>query len=364
MDDFSLTRTLHTYAQNAVWSSLEISHAKLYFPAMANNTTNPYYQGPVSGHFDGTRFFTPQNIGSKSLASLLKWRFSSKKQKWPNRLKNPIRTKPKKRHDTDNFSVTFIGHATILLQICGLNIITDPFFSDRASPLKLIGPKRARPPGLALKDLPPIDYVLLSHNHYDHLDLASLKQLHDLFEPVIITPLGNGAIVAKTGRAHQIAEADWAETIALNTLLSVTLTPALHWSKRSLKDRNMALWAAFLLQTPFGPIYFAADTGYGNGDHFRAIQEEFGPVTLSFLPIGAYEPRWFMKPQHMNPNDAVKAHMDLASRQSVAIHHGTIQLTDEAIDTPVKDLQSALQDNAVDPARFHVLECGQSRIYT
>ncbi len=330
---------------------------------MANKNTNPYYQGPPSDHFDGTRFFLPRHTRSNGFSGFLKWKFSGKKQKWPKNIENRHHAGPPQRHDAGDFSATFIGHATVLLQIDGLNIITDPLFSDRTSPVTYAGPKRVRAPGIALDSLPPIDYVLLSHNHYDHLDLVALNQLHDRFEPVIITPLGNGTIITKSGLPHQIAEADWGDTIMLKDDVKVTLTPALHWSKRTFRDRNMALWCAFLLQTPFGPIYFAGDTGYGNGDHFRAIRQEFGPPRLSFLPIGAYEPRWFMKGQHMNPNDAVKAHLDLESHQSIAIHHGTIQLTDEAVEAPLEDLATALEHNGVDPERFHVLECGQSRKY-
>lgn len=331
---------------------------------MAKQIINPYYQGPVSDHFDGVRFFLPDATPSNGLGGMLRWQFSGKKQKWPKQVNNREHPRPLERQNADDFSITFIGHATVLIQICGLNIITDPFFSNRTSPVSFAGPKRVRQPGIALKDLPPIDFILLSHNHYDHLDLAALAELHDRFEPVIITPLGNGAIVNKTGLKHQIAEADWGDTVFLNKAMKVTLTPARHWSKRTFKDRNMALWSAFLLETPFGPVYFAGDTGYGNGDHFRAIKDKFGPPCLSLLPIGAYEPRWFMKGQHMNPNDAVKAHLDLESTRSLAIHHGTIQLTDEAIDDPVKDLAIALQHNAVDPERFHMLECGQSKTYT
>jgi len=331
---------------------------------MAKTIINPYYQGPPSDHFDGTKFFLPQSAEPKGIGDILKWRFAGNRKKWPKKVENPFHPNPPHRHDAGDFSVTFIGHATILLQICGLNIITDPLFSNRTSPVTFAGPKRVRKPGIALKDLPPIDFVFLSHNHYDHLDLAALSDLYDRFEPVIITPLGNAAIIAKTGRPHQIAEADWGDTIPLQDNLKVTLTPALHWSKRTFNDRNMALWCAFLLETPFGPIYFAGDTGYGNGSHFRAIKDQFGPVQLSLLPIGAYKPRWFMKPQHMNPDDAVKAHLDLESKQSIAIHHGTIQLTDEALDEPLQDLAIALENNAVDPMRFHVLDCGQSKKYT
>ena len=324
-------------------------------------TKNPYYQGPGSDHFDGTRFFQPQSIEcAKGLADILKWQLSGKKKKWPRRIGNTCHDCPRPRVANGEVSVTFIGHATVLLQICGLNILTDPFFADRASPVSFAGPKRVRAPGLAIDELPQIDVVLLTHNHFDHLDTRALDELQNRFDPTIITPLGNGAIITASGKRHRITEADWADTVQLSNDMSVTLTPALHWSKRNLNDRNMALWCAFVLHTPSGTIYFAGDTGYGNGQHFRAIREEYGPSRLSLLPIGAYEPRWFMKAQHMNPDEAVKAHIDLESRQSIAIHHGTIQLTDEPIDAPVKDLDLALRKYAIDPDRFRVLDCGQS----
>ncbi len=328
---------------------------------MAKPKKNPYYQGPISDHFDGTQFFLPDDLPPKGLKDLLKWQFGRQKKKWPKKIATKYHASPSNRRNSGDFSVTFIGHATILIQVGGINILTDPFFSDRASPFQFAGPKRAHPPGININALPPIDFILLSHNHYDHLDLAALKDLHDKSEPLIITPLGNGAIINKTGHKHQIVEADWHDTINLTQEVKVTLTPARHWSKRTIKDHNMALWCAFLIQTPFGPIYFSGDTGYGDGAHFRAIHQQFGPPKLSFLPIGAYEPRWFMKDQHMNPNDAVKAHLDLKSQHSIAFHHGTIQLTDEAIDQPIIDLSSALKNNAVDPSRFSVLECGQSK---
>ena len=340
---------------------LEKQNKIAYFLTMSKSPKNPYYQGPVSDHFDGTRFFLADNASPKSLKDLLKWQFGGKKKKWPKKLNGKHHPKPLVRHNAGDFSITLIGHATVLIQIGGINILTDPFFSDRASPFQFAGPKRVRRPGIEIANLPPIDFILLSHNHYDHLDLPALKELHDKSEPIIITPLGNGAIINKTGCKHQIVEADWQDTIPLTQEIKVTLTPALHWSKRTIKDHNMALWCAFVIQTPFGPIYFSGDTAYGNGDHFRAIYQQFGPPKLSFLPIGAYEPRWFMKDQHMNPDEAVKAHLDLQSQQSVAFHHGTIQLTDEAIDQPVIGLSSALQNNAVDPCRFSVLECGQSK---
>ncbi len=327
---------------------------------------NPYYQGPVSDHFDGLRFFLPNSVNpANSIGDLLRWQFSGEKQKWPKRV-GPQPHKRKAcmpcpaRHDGDDFAITLIGHATVLLQTCGLNILTDPFFSNRASPFSFAGPKRVRPPALAINELPPIDIVLLSHNHFDHMDLPALAQIERLFSPRIITPLGNGAIIAKTGQRHDTTEVDWGDRTALNAQVQVTATPALHWSKRGLKDRNMALWAAFVIQTPFGAIYFAGDSGYGDGGHFRDVKNEFGAPLLSFLPIGAYEPRWFMKAQHMNPDEAVKAHLDLGAAQSIAIHHAAVQLTDEPIDAPAKALSAALDKYNIDPAQFRVLACGES----
>lgn len=328
---------------------------------MAGKKTNPYYQGDMSDHFDGVRFFVPEQVGQKKTRDLLKWQMSGKKQKWPKAIENRAWPTPSRRRNGGDFSVTYIGHATMLIQVGGLNIITDPFFSDRASPFRFAGPRRVRKPGIALEALPPVDYVLLSHNHFDHLDIAALAKLHDHFEPMIITPLGNGAIVNRSGRTHQIAEADWGDRISLNNEVKVTLAPARHWSRRGLRDTNFALWCAFVLETPFGLIYFAGDTGYGDGSHFRQVREQFGDVRLALLPIGAYEPRWFMKAQHMNPQDAVKAHIDLGAQESIAIHHGTIQLTDEGIDQPVLDLRKALKASALDPSRFLVLDCGEEK---
>lgn len=328
---------------------------------MKKSSGNRYYSGPVSNNFDGKRFFLAGENPPQSAISLFKWLISGKREKWPKSVDNVGAPPPRDIVTTNECMVTFIGHATVLIQLCGINILTDPFLSSRASPVQFAGPKRARSPGIALEDLPKIDYVLLSHNHFDHLDLASLKRLHAHCEPTIITPLGNAAIINKTGCDHTIIEGDWGTSVSLNNEIKVTLTPASHWSKRTLRDRNMALWCAFLLQTPLGPIYFAGDTGYGSGGHFRAIYQEFGAPRIAFLPIGAYEPRWFMKDMHMNPDDAVKAHIDLTAHQSVAFHHGTVQLTDEAMGAPVEDLQVALEKHSVKPDDFIVLGCGESK---
>jgi L-ascorbate metabolism protein UlaG (beta-lactamase superfamily) len=328
-----------------------------YMGAMARKR-NRYYKGPPSDHFDGVRFFMPELRMVNGFREFLKWQRAGGRQAWPREVENPPQPAPPSDVGATDLQVTYIGHATVLVQVAGLNILTDPFFSSRASPVQWAGPKRVRPPGLALHELPRIDVVLVSHNHYDHLDLPTVRRLFDGHRPRFLTPLGNGAILARSRRPLDVVEGDWGDRIALGDGVAVTPMPALHWSKRSLHDRNMALWCAFAIETPAGPVYFAGDTGYGTGAHFRAVQDQFGPVRVALLPIGAYEPRWFMHPQHMNPEEAVRAHLDLAAELSIGVHHSTIQLTDEAIDDPAAALARALRQHDVEPRRFQVLDPG------
>jgi len=327
---------------------------------MPQPSRNRYYDGPPSDHFDGERFFLPGHHSVRTFGDMLKWQFNSKKTPWPARIEDPAYPPPPRRVEGSGLIVTFIGQATCLIQTGGLNILTDPFFSERASPLAWMGPRRVRAPGIALADLPPIDAVLLSHNHYDHMDLPALAALHNAFRPLIVTPLGNGAILERARRPFTVVERDWGEAHALGDSVRVHLTPALHWSKRTAFDRNHALWAAFVLETPAGSVYFAADTGYGTGAHFRDVRKRFGRPRLALLPIGAYEPRWFMKPQHMNPAEAAAAHQDLGAMASLAIHFGTVQLTDEAIDAPVVALKEAFDERGIAPEDFRVLSFGES----
>jgi L-ascorbate metabolism protein UlaG (beta-lactamase superfamily) len=318
---------------------------------------NRYYQGPPSDHYDGNRFFMPGHRMANGLRELIKWQRSGGRQAWPRELEHVARPAPPETVGS-GLQVTYIGQATTLIQVGGLNILTDPFFSRRASPVQWAGPKRVRPPGLALDQLPRIHTVLVSHNHYDHMDLPSIRSLFDRHRPHILAPLGNAAILARTRRRLDVTEGDWGDRVSLGDGVAATFAPAQHWSKRGFHDRNMALWSAFVLETPAGTVYFAGDTGYGTGDHFREVRRDFGPVRLALLPIGAYEPRWFMHPQHMNPDEAVKAHLDLASDLSIGIHHSTVQLTDEAIDEPAAALARALRAHDVEPHRFRVLDPG------
>ena len=318
---------------------------------------NRYYQGPLSDHFDGERFFMPGHRMANGLRDLIRWQRAGGRQAWPRQRDNTPQPAPPETV-SEGLQVTYVGQATTLIQVDHLNILTDPFFSRRASPVQWAGPTRVRPPGLTLDQLPRIDAVLVSHNHYDHMDLASIRGLFDRHRPRILAPLGNGAILARTRRRLDVTEGDWGDRIVLGDGVAVTFAPAQHWSKRGFHDRNMALWSAFVLETPAGIVYFAGDTGYGTGAHFRDVRRDFGPVCLALLPIGAYEPRWFMHPQHMNPEEAVKAHLDLASDLSIGIHHSTVQLTDEAIDEPAAALARALEEHDVEPQRFQVLDPG------
>jgi L-ascorbate metabolism protein UlaG (beta-lactamase superfamily) len=307
---------------------------------------------------DGKRFVLEGHKSDAGFGALLKWQISGSRARWPRRVENRIFTPPQPRAAGDELKATWIGHSTVLLQTAGLNILTDPFLSERASPVPFAGPRRVRPPALTAASLPPIDIILLSHNHYDHMDLPALRQIAAHHTPHVLTPRGNARWIRQASRTFRIDELHWGEALASGPV-RIHLTPALHWSKRGLFDANTALWGAFVIETPGGIIYFAGDTGYGSGATFTDVRQTFGAPRLSLLPIGAYEPRWFMQPQHMNPEEAVKAHAQLESRTSLAIHHGTIQLTDEAIDAPAAALAQALTQHSIDPACFLVPDAGQ-----
>ncbi|HEU0084766.1 MAG TPA: MBL fold metallo-hydrolase [Bradyrhizobium sp.] len=319
------------------------------------------YDGPVSDHFDGTRFFDPDGSPPKSLPEVLRWQFGPDRQRhpWPDRAPSAYADMPPPRVTGDKVRLSFVGHASWLIQTAGLNILIDPVWSDRASPFSFAGPRRHNAPGIAFDALPRIDIVLVSHGHYDHLDVATLSKLAENFSPRVITPLGNDAAMHAADSAIRAKAFDWHDRIELGRGLALTLVPTRHWSARGLFDRNRALWASFVLETPAGKLYIVCDSGYGDGRHFRRVAETHGPLRLAILPIGAYEPRWFMRDQHMNPEDAVKALADCGAAQALAHHHGTFQLTDEAIDAPVAALHAALDDAKMPRERFVALKPGQ-----
>lgn len=316
-----------------------------------------YYAGPVSDHFDGERFFNPDGVQPTGLGAFLRWQLSGGRQPWPETV--PVTPAvPAARVEGERMVVTAVGHATLLIQTQGLNILTDPVWAERTSPVGFAGPKRVRAPGIRFADLPKIDVVLVSHNHYDHLDLATLKALWDRDRPLIVTPLGNAALMARVG-VDAVAR-DWGQSVGVTPGISVTVERVQHWSSRWGQDRNRALWGGFSIATPAGAIYFSGDCGYGDGSAFREAAAARGPYRLALLPVGAYEPRWFMRYQHMNPEDAVSAFRDLGAAHAVGIHWGVWQLTDEAIDASPRDLATALGAAGIDPARFPALVPGES----
>ena len=274
--------------------------------------------------------------------------------RWPARVDEPLRSPPPL--DGATAVVTFIGHSTFLIQTAAGNLLTDPMYSQRAGPLNILGPRRARHPAVPFDELPPISMVLLSHNHYDHCDLRTLGMLADRFDPIVVTPLGNAALVRSSG-IRRVEELDWWQEAETSTL-PVSLTPAQHFSARNPLDRNRGLWGGFMLVAGDARIFFAGDTGYA--PFFRDIRGRLGPIDLALLPIGAYEPRWFMQAVHMNPAEAVQAHLDLEASESVGMHFGTFQLTAEGIDEPLRALEDARRARNIPPARFRTLGFGES----
>jgi L-ascorbate metabolism protein UlaG (beta-lactamase superfamily) len=324
-----------------------------------------YYTGPVSDHFDGEGFFDPNGVPPKGRGDFLRWMrdryVRGARARWPACAPSPFADKPPARVAGAAWRICYVGHASFLIQTAGLNILLDPVWSARASPFRFVGPKRVNDPGIAFADLPVIDLALVSHGHYDHLDVRTLARLAAAHRPRIITPLGNDAVMRNYNPAIAAEARDWGERAEIGAGVAVTLVPTRHWSARNLSDRNMALWASFVIETPAGTIYFVADSGYGEGRYFRAVRERYGPLRLAILPIGAYEPRWFMRDQHMNPAESVQALIDCGAEFALAHHHGTFQLTDEAIDAPVLALAEALQAAAIPAERFRTLRPGEIR---
>jgi N-acyl-phosphatidylethanolamine-hydrolysing phospholipase D len=312
----------------------------------------------------------------KSLAEVLKWRLAAAREGLPRPPRAPT---PRVAADLAFIranavaaaamlpAATWIGHASVLLQMGGGNVLVDPVFSERASPFSFAGPKRHVAPGLALGELPRIDVVLVSHNHYDHLDAASVDGLARQHggPPLFIVPLGLKAWLVDRGIAHAI-ELDWWQSTRVGAL-EIVCTPAQHWSSRSLNDRMKTLWGGFAIFGPDFQAFYTGDTAYSRD--FSDAHERFAELhggrergfDLALLPIGAYEPRWFMSPQHVNPAEAVQIHLDIAAHRSIGIHWGTFQLSDEALDEPPRALTEAARAKGLAADAFTVLAVGETR---
>jgi L-ascorbate metabolism protein UlaG (beta-lactamase superfamily) len=314
-----------------------------------------------SDHFDGERFFNPTFPGgvAPSWRSVFKMR-RAPSSRWPAWVENKAAPRLQETLAADDIAVTFINHATFLIQTGGTAILTDPIWSERASPFRWLGPKRVREPGVAFEDLPKIDLVLLSHNHYDHLDIATLKRLNHRFSPTVLAAAGDARLIGPLGFANWV-ELDWWDAFQFNDTLRVTFVPAQHFSARGLFDRQKSLWGGHVIEGSSRRIYFSGDTGYST--HFGEIKARLGAPDIAMLGIGSYEPRWFMKPLHMNPAEAVRAHRDLGSKQTIGMHFGTFQLSTEAIDQPLADLKRALLENGIPETEFVTQQEGETRVY-
>ena len=307
-----------------------------------------YYRGPVSDHFDGQHFFNPEDrvAGPQpkqhgfSLARMARFLRGKDRARWPTSV--PVTpTVPPTRVDDGAMRVTWIGHATMLVQADGLNILTDPIWSDRAGPFNLVGPRRVRAPGVRFAQLPRIDLVLVSHNHYDHMDLPTLKMLWARDRPQIVTSLGN-----------------WGGRVTVRPGVEVIVERVHHWDSRWGSDRNRALWSGFTVTLPGGNLFFAGDTGWGDGSWVRDAAKH-GPFRLALIPIGAYRPHAMMSGSHIDPDQAVDVFRGLRGRNAAAVHWGTFQLSYEAFDDPPRDLAAALARNGVAADRFRALVPGQ-----
>ncbi|MHB8910388.1 MAG: MBL fold metallo-hydrolase [Syntrophales bacterium] len=348
----------------------------LPLPAGGVESAAPSANGQhISDHFDGELYFNsgidqPQPLSEEQHRSrtrwILGWIFGIDRPEWPETETEDVAPGPvpAARVPNGNLTITPIGHATFLIQMDGLNILTDPIWSERCSPVTWAGPRRHREPGIRFEELPPIDVVLVSHNHYDHCDLPTLRRLAESGTPHAVVPLGNLDLIRETG-IPQTEELDWWQSVRLSPDVTVTLVPAQHFSARTLWDRNKTLWGGFVVSGPSGNVFYAGDTGYG--PHFREIARRFSPIRTALLPIAPFRPQQSNAPQqwnhpsvHMGPAEAVQAHLDLGAAVSVAAHFQVFQLGFDGFDDAVSELAAALKSRDLPPETFIAPAPGQT----
>jgi L-ascorbate metabolism protein UlaG (beta-lactamase superfamily) len=304
--------------------------------------------------FNGVKFDNIEPFDDKSIFDLLSWKIKAINEStpWPDEIDSK-QFKPSSQRSVKPI-ITVISHASVLIQIDNLNILTDPHYSLRASPVQFAGPKRVVKPGIAFDDLPSIDIVLISHNHYDHLDLDTLKRLNDRDAPKFVAGLKTKSFLKENG-IEAAVDLDWWQNITANNT-RITFVPSQHWSARGIFDKREMLWGGFYIENNY-KIYFAGDTGYGK--FFKIIKEKLGAPDLSLIPIGAYEPRWFMKDAHLNPKDSLQAFRDLESKKMIGIHFGTFKLTDEGYNDPIKTLNEEIKNLNMDPLKVIIPTFGK-----
>ena len=352
-------------------AGLRLASAPLLLFALAGATpVNPYFDASRPHHRPDGFANNYGARGGKPLSALLQW--------WTERSEAGL-PKPPSRHvqgyafptvrpdlallhaNRDRVTVTWVSHATVLVQAGGLNILTDPQFSARAFPVQWAGPERKVPLPVRLDELPHIDLVLISHNHYDHLDEASVLALNGQAggPPLFVVPLGVDLWMQALG-VQRVRRFDWWDRVDVEGV-EVHMVPAQHWSQRTLVDRNQTLWGGWVVRAPGFTFFFAGDTGYSQD--FADIGQRFGGVDLALIPVGAYGPRWFMKDQHVDPEEAVRIHQDVRARRSLGIHWGTFELTDESLDEPIGELPAALDRAGVAHDRFVLFRHGETRLW-
>ncbi len=316
---------------------------------------------PQSDHCDGRRFFNPGTHVNRGLLDVLRWKFTSRAADWPKSVPVPPPPTLAPAPQDGTMQATWINHSTVLLQTRWGNVLTDPVYSERVSPVTFAGPRRVHAPGIAWDDLPPIDVVLLSHDHYDHCDLATLRRLARRSPNTqAVTLLGNGPLLARAGfAAERIIELDWWQAHPFRDGFHVRATPARHWSNRLSGRRNHRLWGGFFLHAAGRTAHFVGDTGYDE-TMFKAVAEHCGSPDLALIPIGAYAPRWFMSAQHCNPAEAVRIHQALGASRSIGLHWGTFQLTDESRDEPPTALAEAVAAAGLADSAFQVIPPGRT----